>query len=357
MEPIIVSAPDATQEGNRIFLTAPEGLLMEPTQVDDAVRAILTQLAALGVTLEEAVLLREHYALKAGQAAHLNGIGRAISLLRNIPAHIILSTLPSSGFTKANTALAWRWEQDSETTRLDRLQRQFGGIAKVPDLDIKKHSAYCLPGSEHDFWMDIVDVLIWAGIDYEEFLKADVKDMNPKAVQAYCKLLQHLTAIPNLTPGDYFEGCIKLDGAVPHPDCIRASMKMKSTQTTGGVLTVHYGPVNPSMWFHGPDDVTYSIAPTHVPGIVNDLPAGNKVKQAVAGDMITVAAFTNMNPFVTKQIADGTAPRIDIATKLRRGSGFSFSPYALRYDSRAYIDSCWSGIARVHSGSFVAAWE
>ncbi|MEK7535372.1 MAG: hypothetical protein AAB563_03160 [Patescibacteria group bacterium] len=341
----------------QIFVTVPEGLLVEERQLNDAIKDISGVLAKFAVTPEEYQFLRESSRVIQGKAGYLKGIELGIAQLRSITPCIFLPKLPDAGFAKANTSLEYSWNRNSESTRLERIETQYGAFKRLTELDVKKHDVVGLPGWESDFVVSTPEALVWAGIDPEEFLKQDVKKMSQKAVEGYSTLLRHLSDIPGLHLGDFYRGCIEKDGALPHPDCIRTWMKLPSAQTTGGALTVHQMPVNPAIWFQV-DETPYSIAPRHVPGIINDLPVGNRVRKVAIGDMVTVATFMNMNPFVVKEIAAGTGRRIDISgTLLRNGNGCSVFPYVFQYDDEAWLSGLRTDFAGSDFGSFVVAWE
>jgi hypothetical protein len=343
------------ENGNQFFLTMPEGLLIDPKQCDDVFKEFLGLLAKNGVTPEEYQALREHSLVTKGKAAHLGGFEKAIAQLRFISPYIVLPSFPSSGVIQANTALEYNWQPDTDEVCLKRINDQFGGFSKKPlELDVVRHEIPNLQSWQSHFVVSTVDAILWLGIDPEEFLK---DKPNAKAVERYCEFLRHLSKISNLKLGDYYQGCIKKDGALPHPDCIRAWQRLETKQASGGALTVRHMPVNPAAWFCT-EEKPHSIAPMHTPGLVKDLPAGNRMKTAAVGDMITVATFLNMNPFILQQIAAGTCPRIDVAgTKLRGGGDWSRCPYVLQCDSGAWLGGYWANGADGRYGSFVCAWE
>lgn len=340
----------ASIDGDRIFIKKPDGLLIDPPQADDVVRPLLEHLASLGITVEEAKLLREHPAQKGGLSAHLDGIRRAITQLRRISPHLFIDTLPNEGRVAANTKLVYDWNAAADVeTKLKAIEAQFGGFRKKPiQMDVLEHVLQQFTAWSPDFVVLDVDALIWLGIDPTEFLK---DKPNPKAVQLYCELLRHLSEIPGLTVGSYYTESIKKDGALPHPDSIRAQLQLEPKPGQGGALVVRHMPFNPATWFEH-EETAHSLAPMHVPGTVLNLPVGNKIKRAASVGMITVAGWLNANRWALLQIAAGTCPRIDVSgTKLRYDRDWSDCPYVYRYGSEAWLDNCWADNGGVSSTS------
>lgn len=341
---------------DKIFITKPDGLLVEDAQLDDPLKDVLGLLAGHSVTDEEYQALREHPLVTRGKAAYLGGLDKAIALIRRITPFIKIADLPTNN-TKANTALEFRWEPDSDQVCLERIRAFFNGFSKVSELKVIEHPVLTLSAWPMTYVISPVDALLWLGLDPSEFLKEDPAKIDKKAVERYCEFLRHLSKMPGLELGSYYQGAIKKDGAIPHPDCLRAWMKFGDSEQESGseVLFVHHMPVNPAVWFDVEGE-TYSIAPIHTPKIINDLPVSNRMKQVAVGDMIAVGTFLATYPFVLTQIAAGTCPRIDVAgTKLRGDGGWSGCPGVYQRGSRAYLGGSWAGVADEDCGSFVCA--
>lgn len=351
--------PSATKQ---IFLNVPANLGLQDLQVDDFTKDFWAHLAELGVTAEEYQKMRGMKVLTAPRAQYLDGLRKAINQIRTVTPYLLLNELLFEGRTTANTKLEYRWEPQEEDGRKKKIETLFASFAGKSSLalDLVEHKIPALTTWQMEIVVSPVDVLIWLGIDPQIFLaeKPNQKELQ-RAIELYCKLARHLSEIPNLRLGDYYrDDCIAKDGAKPHEECLKGWLRLPTKQTEGGALTIRKMPFNPATWFQV-DEQAYSIAPMHTPAIVNNLPEGNKVKQAAVADLIMVTTFLQTSPFVVNQIKADTCPRIDVAgTRLRRDRGWStYCPRVGCYGSETWLDGYWSGVADGHYGSAVAAWE
>lgn len=332
-------------------------LLLEEAQQADVTKGFLDILADEGVTAEEWQIIRAYPRIKATKPYWGDAVRASLAKLRSVSPYLFLSSLPNSGYTTANTSLEYRWNaREAEEARLKLIAQQYGGYATLSDLDVVDNVVAGMSAWQIGVVVSLVDALIWADIDPEEFLKEEPKS---DAVEAYCKLLKHLSNIPELKLGDYYQGCVKKDGAKPHPIAVESWLRMPTTQKPKGPLTVRRMLLNPAiLWDWDVDGTVYSIAPMHTPSLLKDLPEGNNVKKVNAGDGITTMTFLNAERYILSQIAAGTCPRIDMAgTQLCYSDDWPGCPRVDLVDGRAYLGSFRAAGAYESFGSFGCAME
>ena len=282
-------------------------------------------------------------------------VRRFIARRDSVTSYLFANSLPESGYTAANTNLAFNWsKRGSEDERLARIVDLYGRAYGIKDV-VVEDCVVDMPAWPIGLFVLTPHLALQRGVDPD--LLADEKHS-----RKHTELVRPLCDSSTwLKQGDWFQGCLKKDGSKANAKSYEALLGftsgMEKRQEKGAPLIVCRMAFNPAIWF----DVAgtqYSFAPLHTPELFANLPVGNKVKKVLPGDLVMATTLLAGDSDIVNQIRAGTCPRIDIpGTDLRDDGSWSGRPCVYGGDSGAWLVYNFADNADGDFGSLGCAGE